>query len=41
VSLPEAKAVAIVDIGRRSVVRTIAVPGTPDGVAYAAVDASD
>jgi hypothetical protein len=28
-----------VDLGRRAVVRTIAVPGKPDGVAYAAIEA--
>jgi YVTN family beta-propeller protein len=36
VTHPEAKLVSIVDLERRAVVRTIAVPGTPDGVAYAA-----
>jgi hypothetical protein len=36
VSHPDAKLVSIVDLERRVVVRTIAVPATPDGVAYAA-----
>jgi hypothetical protein len=40
VSHPEAKALSIVDLGRRAVVRTIAVPRNPDGVAYAAVETS-
>jgi YVTN family beta-propeller protein len=34
VTHPDAKLVSIVDVGRRAVVRTIAVPGKPDGVAY-------
>jgi hypothetical protein len=33
--------VSIVDLGRRAVVRTIAVPGTPDGVAYARTGPAD
>jgi YVTN family beta-propeller protein len=40
VTHPEAKAVSIVDLGRRAVV-TIAVPGTPDGVAYARTGPAD
>jgi hypothetical protein len=36
VTHPEAKLVSVVDLERRAVVRTIAVPGKPDGVAYAA-----
>ncbi|HYC31331.1 MAG TPA: hypothetical protein VEB59_03530 [Gemmatimonadales bacterium] len=37
VSHPDAKSVSIVNLERRMVVRTLGVPGTPDGVAYAAV----
>jgi hypothetical protein len=36
VSHPEATLISIVDLERRVVTRTIALPGTPDGVAYAA-----
>ena len=36
VTHPDAKLVSIVDLERRVVARTIDVPGTPDGVAYAA-----
>ncbi len=38
VSHPDAKLVSIVDLERRVVARTIALPSTPDGVAYAAGD---
>jgi DNA-binding beta-propeller fold protein YncE len=37
VSHPDANLVSVVDIGRRAVTRTIALPSAPDGVAYAAV----
>jgi hypothetical protein len=36
VSHPDAKLVSVVDLERRAVARTIALPGTPDGVAYGA-----
>jgi hypothetical protein len=35
VSHPEAQLVSVVDLRRRTVIRTIALPAQPDGVPYA------